>query len=152
MAVGIAGAALCFGVGSALLPVLNAEAYALIAAGRSEMAVTVLVALALALGQTVGKLVLLEGSRRGSHLLARRVRRERKALDRWLAHAETLLARRRTGVPLVLTSASIGLPPLAVVSLAAGAAKQPRVDFVAACLVGRATRFLAIALPLTLAI
>lgn len=153
MGAGTASAALCFGIGSALFPVLNAEAYALITASRSGVAVTVLVALALAVGQTLGKLGLFEGSRRGSHrLLSRRVRREREALDRWLARIEKHLTQRRTGVPLVLASASLGLPPLAVVSLAAGAAGQDRTDFVTACLIGRAARFLVLALPLTLAI
>ena len=48
---------------------------------------------------------------------------------------------------MVLASASVGLPPLAVVSLAAGAAGQRRWEFAGACLVGRVIRFAALVLP-----
>ncbi len=58
--------ALLTGTASALLPVVNAELYAVAAAGRSSWATVILVVLALAIGQTAGKLVLFEAARRGS--------------------------------------------------------------------------------------
>ena len=50
-------------------------------------------------------------------------------------------------LPLVLASACVGLPPLAAVSLAAGASGQRRRDFGVACLCGRTARFALLALP-----
>ncbi len=58
------------------------------------------------------------------------------------------LRRDRTGVPLVLAAASLGLPPLAVVSLAAGASGQRRWLFGVLCLAGRAVRSGVLVLPL----
>ncbi len=81
--------------------------------------------LALAAGQTVGKLVLFEAARRGSGRLERRFanRREGRAA-RWADRIRDSLRSRRTGLPMVLASAALGVPPLAAVSLAAGAAGQ----------------------------
>ena len=132
---------------SALLPLVNAEAYALIAATRPAPPAAVAVVLALAVGQTVGKLVLFEAARRGSARLPA-VRRPDRLAHRPLGRPGCgLMTRRRTGLPLVLASASIGLPPLAVVSLAAGVSNQPRWEFAAACLVGRTARFAVLTLP-----
>ena len=58
------GLALATGVGSAPVPVLNAEAWALFAA-TGPVDTLLAVVLALAAGQTVGKLVLFESGRRG---------------------------------------------------------------------------------------
>ena len=130
---------------SALVPVVNAEAWALAAAARTQPALALLVVAALAAGQTAGKLVLFEAARRGSSRFARHGRDGRTT--RWGERIRSALATRRSAVPLVLASASAGLPPLAAVSLAAGAAGQPRWEFGAACLVGRAARFAVLVLP-----
>lgn len=130
------------GIGSALLPVLNAEAYAVVSAVAAPGAVVVI---ALAFGQTVGKLVLFESARRGAARWAPTDGESRRA--RWLARVTPLLGRPRTAVPLLLASAAVGLPPLAVVSLAAGASGQRRWVFASLVLLGRLARFAAIVVP-----
>ncbi len=145
---GEATLAILVGVVSALLPLVNAEAYVLIAAARANVARTLGVAVALAVGQTVGKLVLFHVARRGSgRLHARLSRRGEGRAARWQDRVCGLMTRRRTGLPTVLASATVGLPPLALVSLVAGASTQRRWEFGAVCLVGRTARFAAIALP-----
>lgn len=143
-----AGLAAAIGVVSALLPIVNAEAYALLAAARTHGAGAVLVIAALALGQTIGKLVLFQAARQGSGRVHARLRRrgERRAA-RWHDHISRLMTRRRTGLPTVLASAAVGLPPLAVVSLVAGASAQRPWEFGSVCLLGRSARFAALALP-----
>lgn len=131
--------ALGAGTASALVPVVNAEAYAVLAATRSHAWLTVLLVLALAAGQTAGKLVLFESARRGA--------------SRWAAKlTESRWAGRATGPPVVLVSAAVGLPPLAVVSLASGAAGQGRWLFAALCLLGRTARFAVLVLPVAWAL
>ena len=51
---------------------------------------------------------------------------------------------------VVLAAASVGVPPLAVVSVAAGAAGQRRRVFAPLCLLGRTVRFTVVVLPLVL--
>jgi membrane protein YqaA with SNARE-associated domain len=131
--------ALGAGVASALLPLVNAEAYAVVAATRTHAWLAVALVLALAAGQTTGKLVLFESARRGGTRFAAKLRQ-----SRW--------AGRVTGPPVVLVSAAIGLPPLAIVSLASGAAGQPRWLFALLCLLGRTARFGVIVLPISWAI
>jgi membrane protein YqaA with SNARE-associated domain len=136
------------GLISALLPVVNAEAYALLAATRTRTTGAVAVVLALAAGQTIGKLVLFEAARRGSgRLHARFSGRAEGRAARWRARVCGLMNRRRTGLPTVLASATLGLPPLALVSLVAGASEQRRWEFGAVCLVGRSARFAVLTLP-----
>jgi len=144
--------ALATGTGSALLPVVNAEVYAIGAAGRSQPGLAVTLVVCLAVGQTLGKLLLFETARRGGGRLgrwvARRVtRRGGGRSDRWSRWIASALRARRTGDPLVLLSATVGLPPLAAVSLAAGASGQRRWEFGALCLLGRTARFAVLALP-----
>jgi membrane protein YqaA with SNARE-associated domain len=99
----------------------------------------VLLPLALAVGQTAGKLVLFESARRGS--------------GRWAGKlADSRWAGRATGPLVVLGSATLGLPPLAIVSLAAGAAGQRRWTFGVLCLVGRTARFVVLVLPIAWAL
>jgi len=131
--------ALATGTASALLPFVNAEVYAVAAGGRSSPDFAVLVVAALALGQTAGKLALFEAARRG--------RSRARPPGRWTERATRALRSRRTGHPVVLASAALGLPPLLVVSLAAGASGQRRWEFALLCLVGRTARFAALALP-----
>lgn len=143
----VVGGAIGLGFGSAILPVLNAEAYAVVSGAREPVTVAAFVALALALGQTTGKLLLFEAARRGSARLAAITRRARHRPNRWTERVRGVLDRPRTGVPLVLVSSSVGLPPLAVVALAAGASAQTRVAFGVACFAGRLARFAAVAVP-----
>ncbi|MEU1590664.1 VTT domain-containing protein [Micromonospora sp. NPDC005710] len=152
---GEAAVALGYGVASALVPVVNAEAYAVVAGQRAGHALIAVVALAL--GQTAGKLLLFESARRGSGRLARAVAKRgtsgRAAVRaaRWTESIRRWLSRRRTALPTVLVSAAVGVPPLAVVSLAAGTAGVRRWEFVGACLTGRVIRFALLLLPAVLA-
>jgi membrane protein YqaA with SNARE-associated domain len=143
---------LLFGFGSAIVPLLNAEGYAVIASVRGGVITAMCIALALGVGQTIGKLLLFETARRGSARLARLMRRDRHEPGRWSARLRRLLGERRTGVPLVLLSSAVGVPPLAVVALAAGASPQRRIEFGAACLAGRLLRFGALAIPAAMAL
>ena len=141
------GLALATGVGSALVPVLNAEAWALFAAtGPVDTLLAVVVALAA--GQTVGKLVLFESGRRGRDWHPWRRGPVSARTARWTDRVTGWLTSPRSGPPLVLAAASIGVPPLAVVSVAAGAAGQRRRVFVPLCLLGRTVRFSVLVLPL----
>ena len=130
------------GFGSALLPFLNAEAYAVVAAGTAP---ALGVAIALAAGQTAGKLVLFESARRGSERWALRDESSRRV--RWTARIRPWLTSPRRGPAVVLLSATLGVPPLAVVSLAAGACGQRPGLFAMLVLTGRSVRFAAIVLP-----
>jgi membrane protein YqaA with SNARE-associated domain len=142
------GLAAAIGVASALLPIVNAETYALLAAARTHGVEAVAVVLALAVGQTIGKLVLFQSARQGSGRLRTRLcRRGEGRAARWHDRLCGLMTRRRTGLPTVLASATVGLPPLALVSLAAGASAQRRWQFGTVCLVGRSVRFAALTLP-----
>jgi membrane protein YqaA with SNARE-associated domain len=142
------GLAAAIGVVSALLPIVSAEAYVLLAAARAHGVAAVAAVLALAAGQTIGKLVLFQAARKGSgRLHARLCRRGQGRAARWHDRVCGLMTRRRTGLPTVLASATVGLPPLALVSLVAGASAQRRWEFGTVCLLGRAARFAALALP-----
>ncbi|MBQ0993056.1 hypothetical protein KBX08_23565 [Micromonospora sp. H61] len=147
--------ALGYGVASALVPIVNAEAYAVVAGQRGGHALVAVVALAL--GQTAGKLLLFESARRGSGRLAQKVAKRGKPgraaarAARWTEPIRRWLSRRRTALPTVLASAAVGVPPLAVVSLAAGTAGLRRWEFAVACLSGRVIRFAVLVLPVVLA-
>jgi membrane protein YqaA with SNARE-associated domain len=138
--------AVLFGAASALVPVLNAEVYAVASAGRAGLCGALFVAVALACGQTAGKLVLFEAARRGSIGFTRQHALRSARTRRWADRTTRFLRSRRTGHPLVLASAAFGLPPLAAVSLAAGAAGQRRWEFAVVCLFGRTARFAALVL------
>nr|WP_221377832.1 VTT domain-containing protein [Actinoplanes polyasparticus] len=139
-----------YGFASALVPVVNAEAYAVLAGHRTGHAVIVIVLLAF--GQTAGKVVLFEAARHGTGRLTHRLKRPRAQARaaRWAEPVRRWLSRRRTGLPTVFVSAAVGLPPLALVSLAAGAADLRASEFALTCLAGRLLRFAALVLPAAL--
>lgn len=138
--VGAVLGALGTGFASALVPVVNAEAAALLAVATFPGSALTAVVLALAVGQTAGKLVLFESARRGGRRLWTRHVRSPRAV-RWAGRVETALTAPRLGPAVVLCAAAVGLPPLAVVALVAGAAGQHRVVFTVVCLLGRTLRF-----------
>lgn len=78
--------AVATGTGSARPPVINAEVYAVAKAGRSQPGLAVALVVCLALGQTLGKLLLFETARRGG---GRR--------GRWVAHREAKHSGQRSG-------------------------------------------------------
>ena len=123
---------------SALVPLVNAEAIVLATALTVPPELALLVALAVALGQVTGKVVLYYGGK-GIGTLATSGRSPR-------AHA---MARRLRGNQgrLRLTffaSASVGLPPLYIMASVAGLARMPLPTFLSLCFIGRFIRFYAL--------
>lgn len=138
---------------SALVPVVNLEVYlgglALLGASTGAWDIAILSGVA-AVGQMVGKMLFFLAGRGVLTLPGRlghdRVgkpptpRRERNAarLTRW---QERVQARPWLATVFVGGSASVGLPPFAVVSVLAGTMRVPLAVFAAAGLVGRWARF-----------
>lgn len=152
--------AFAYGVGSAFIPVLNAEVFvaAAVAAMRHAWWWPVI---ALALGQTLGKCVMFLGARRGATWFQGRERKREPVADPgpwrtrialWSRLMLELLDRPVQGFSVVLLAASVGIPPLAVVSVVAGTRKLPFPIFLIACALGRIGRFLSIAWPVAAAL
>lgn len=143
-----------YGVLSALVPLVNAESYVVLS-GLSSIGRAAPVVVGVALGQTLGKVLLFLGVRRGKQFPF--VRRERARFARGtagparrrLSRAVDVLLRlvgeKRWGVPIVLLAAVTGLPPLYAVALLAGATRMRIGWFTAAVLVGRTARFVLVA-------
>ncbi len=142
-----------FGVVSAVLPVANAEAY-IVASQVTALAGGVPIAVGVGMGQTVGKLLLFVGVRRGRQFALFRRKHERPArpprpigarLRTLLTRLLELVGQKRWGLPIVLLAAVVGIPPLYAVALLAGATRMPVVGFALTVLVGRVTRFVLVA-------
>lgn len=143
-----------YGVVSALVPFVNAESYVVVSE-ISSIGHAVPVVAGVALGQTLGKVLLFLGVRRGKQFPF--VRRERARLRnrsvgpgrRWFRRVVATLLRlvgeKRWGVPVVLLAAVAGIPPLYAVALLAGATRMRLGWFTAAVLVGRTARFVLVA-------
>jgi membrane protein YqaA with SNARE-associated domain len=138
------------GVISALVPLINAEAY-VVASQMSALAGPIPVAIGIAIGQSIGKVLLFLGVRRGKQFPF--VRRERNRLRnaqvgpvrqrfrRAVAALLALIGRERWGLPIVLLAAVTGIPPLYAVALLAGATRMRLGWFSLTVLVGRLARF-----------
>jgi membrane protein YqaA with SNARE-associated domain len=143
-----------FGTVSAIFPVVNAEAY-VFASQVSHTAGPLPVALGIAVGQTVGKVVLFYGVRRGKEVRGVRHRRAalrsrpvsptRAQLRRVLQALLGLVGRKRSGLPITFVAAVVGVPPLYAVALLAGATRMRLGYFAAVVLVGRSLRFALVA-------
>jgi membrane protein YqaA with SNARE-associated domain len=146
-----------FGIGSAVVPVLNAEAYVL-GAGVSGALDPVLAAIGVSVGQTIGKLAMFLAVRYRPGYAARKSK-EPKPVDldtRWGRFVQwnrdiskrllDAMSDRRWGVPVTLLSASVGVPPLYGVALIGGASRMGVVAFGLSVLVGRGARFVLLAL------
>jgi membrane protein YqaA with SNARE-associated domain len=152
------GVALSAGTGllSALVPLVNAEVYALAVGATASPLVAVLCAIALAVGQTGGKWVWYTSGRKGVEMRKRSLRKHDPTPDDAEARAGRLavltrrLHDRRSSAGIVLLSGSVGLPPLALVAVAAGATKMRLRDFLLCCLAGRIVRFGVVLVPLAL--
>jgi membrane protein YqaA with SNARE-associated domain len=162
--------ALGAGFASAIIPVINAEAATLVAAAAAHTPVAIACILAIAVGQTAGKIVVYEAAR-GGRRLSDRWRRHRPARSsedpsaaappgpptRWQRTkawvrrlGERLLAAmdgRWRGDGVLLLAAAVGIPPLYAAAALAGVLRLRRVDFIICVLVGRVARFLIIAWP-----
>jgi membrane protein YqaA with SNARE-associated domain len=143
-----------FGIVSAIVPVVNAEAY-VIASQWSAVMGPIPIAIGIAIGQTIGKLVLFFGVREGKELRFVKHRREiqkqrpvgptrakfRAAMTKLL----DLVGQERWGLPIVLVAAIVGFPPLYAVALLAGATTMRPLWFGLTVFVGRLCRFLLVA-------
>ncbi len=149
------------GLLSALVPLVNAEIYALAVGATASPLVAALAAVALGLGQTGGKWVWYTSGRKGVEMRKRSLRRKAPTADGATTpaggeHAGRLavltrrLHDRRSSAGIVLLSGSVGLPPLALVAVAAGATKMRLQDFLLCCLAGRILRFGLVLVPLSL--
>lgn len=161
------------GLLSALVPLVNAEVYALAVGATASPLVAVLSAIALAAGQTGGKWAWYTSGRKGVEMrrswgkrslgkwslgkrsLGKRSLRKQRAEGGQeragrLAVLTKRLHDRRSSASIVLLSGSVGLPPLALVAVAAGASRMRLRDFLLCCFAGRTVRFGIVILPLAL--
>ena len=142
-----------FGTVSAIVPIVNAEAY-VIASQMSAVIGPIPIAIGIAIGQTVGKLVLSSACVRERELLFRQasardpettpVRRVRARFRAFMASCLTWWDK-ALGLPIVLVAAIVGIPPLYAVALLAGATTMKPLWFGLTVLVGRLCRFLLVA-------
>lgn len=166
---GAVGLSLAMGLLSALVPFVNAEVYAVALGLKAGPLTAVFCAVALGVGQTGGKWVWFTSGRSGAQVHARRRARRATLVPggagdgpagaadpaaaqerERLAGLKARLQDRRSSAGLVLLSASVGLPPLALVSVAAGATRMRPRDFLLCCLLGRTARFCVVLVPLAL--
>lgn len=125
---------------SSLVPVVNAEALVLGSVLAAPPALTLLIVVVVTAGQVLGKVVLYRG---GMGLVeARNVEKSRRArvlTERLRSHPRALQL-------VLFASASVGLPPLYLMAVVAGAARLPLWSFAVLCVAGRFVRFYALAL------
>lgn len=148
-----------YGVAGAVVPVFNAEAYA-VAAGALHPAGAIAAVLGLTLGQAIGKMLMFWGVRRGKDLRFFRPRDlagtaparsegELGAVRRWWSRTVRtslrLVGDTRWGLPLVFAASVVGFPPLYPIVLVAGASPIPAVTFAITMSVGRGLRFAGLA-------
>ena len=138
-----------FGTLSAVMPLANAEAY-VIASQVSAVAGPIPIAIGVGIGQTIGKVILFLGVRRGKELKpvreATRPRRPvgptRVRLRAVMAGLLALVGQKRWGLPIVGLAALTGIPPLFAVALLAGATQMRLAWFALVVLIARTARFI----------
>jgi membrane protein YqaA with SNARE-associated domain len=125
---------------SALVPWVNAELLMLsmVPLAGSSARLALLVAL-VTLGQMIGKTIMYWASRRATQPRARRLQ---QAVDRW---RKRLGSHPGSALGVIFTSATTGLPPFYVVSVAAGALKMGFGRFLAIGTAGRLLHFALVA-------
>lgn len=135
---------LLVGVLSALVPLVNIEAYLAVAAAEVSTPAVLLAAVG-AVGQMVGKLLWYQAGVSSARVpwLGRKMQQ-----PKWKARLEKWRARTAgrpffTGV-LLFVSAFIGFPPYAVIAALAGVLRANLVVFLVTGLVGRFLRFWAV--------
>jgi membrane protein YqaA with SNARE-associated domain len=146
-----------FGIGSAVIPVLNAEAY-IAGVGVSGLLDPVVAAVGVSVGQTLGKVAMFVAVRHRPGYAARKDK-EPRAVDlstrrgrlvQWNRDVSKrlldALSTPRWGIPVTLLSALVGIPPLYGVALIAGASRMRLITFSLSVLAGRSARFVALAL------
>ena len=134
-----------FSIASALIPVLNVEAYlAVVAAKLHHVSSWELAAIGGA-GQIVGKIIWFYA---GRHSLKLPWMQRKMATEKWRTSYDTWHAR-IVGRPLMASficfvSAVTGFPPLAVVAVLAGSLRMNFPLFAITCFTGRTIRFWAV--------
>ena len=162
------GTAIAVGLGAAVLPVfVNAELYVVaIGATVNSRPFLALLILIHVIATTIGKAFVFQLARKGTNKI-RMVdpRPPRNAVSAWTRNAGhrfaktrvaqalkrandwllTLLDRPYSGGLTAFVSSLTGIPPLAIVTILAGASKQPQWLFLTMVFAGRLIQFLAIA-------
>jgi membrane protein YqaA with SNARE-associated domain len=132
-------------VASALIPIINIEAYLATVGALVDSYGIWTVSLIAALGQVIGKVFWYEVGR--SSMNWSYIRNKMEA-ERWQQQYDKV--RRRTherpwvGISLLFFSATLGFPPLAVMAVLAGQLKFSRLWFYLTTFVGRTLRFAAV--------
>ena len=146
-----------FGIGSAVIPILNAEAYVL-GVGVSGALDPVVAAVGVSVGQTIGKVAMFLAVRYRPGYAAKKdkepkpvnLETRRGRFIQWNREVSKrlldALSDRRWGIPVTLLSSSVGIPPLYGVALIAGASRMGVVTFSLSVLIGRLARFITLAL------
>lgn len=150
--------AVAFGIGSAIIPFMDAETY-LVGVGISNLLNPIVASVGVAIGQTIGKVAMFYAVRYRREYQDRHSTKEPKALDletRWGRFRQRyrdvskrlldLLSHERFGVPVTLLSATVSIPPLYAVALIAGASRMRLVTFAVTVLTGRLIRFILLSL------
>ena len=120
---------------SSLIPLVNAEAMVLATALAVPPELALLVVASVTLGQVAGKVVLYRGGEGFGKVAAS------NKSGRVYAMARRLEGKQRRLQLVFFSSASVGLPPLYIMTLVAGIARMPMPTFLVLCLVGRFIRF-----------
>ncbi|TCC43058.1 hypothetical protein [Kribbella sindirgiensis] len=147
-----------FGIGSAVVPFMNAEAYVL-ALGATHALNPVVAAIGVSIGQTIGKVGMFLAVRYRPGYAARKTKKEPRPVNldtRWGRFVQwnrdltkrllDAMSDSRWGAPVTLLSAFVGIPPLYGVALIGGASRMRTVVFTLSVLVGRSGRFILLAL------
>lgn len=127
-------------VAGAIIPIINTEIYLLSAAALSPPSYFAPLVIAATLGQMTGKVAMFYGGRGVLHIKHERVRKGVARLRAMLEH------RPWTSRAVLFSSATIGLPPLYVMSVACGTIGMGVVTFFTIGTVGRLIHFAAVAL------
>jgi membrane protein YqaA with SNARE-associated domain len=150
--------AVAFGIGSAVVPILDAETY-LVGVGVSHALNPLVAAVGMAIGQTGGKVGMFMAVRYRADYQSKHHKKGPRTLDldtRWgrfrQRYRDTskrlldLLSHSRFGVPVTLLSATASVPPLYAVALIAGASRMRLVTFILTVVAGRLARFVLLVL------
>jgi membrane protein YqaA with SNARE-associated domain len=165
------------GFASAFIPPVNAELLTVAAVATVPLVGGIAAVVAVTTGQTIGKVVVYEATRAGRQVAqrhrerlplgtevvedldparreepVRRVRPRWRAfkawVKRWSDRGLSLMNTRARCLGILAISATVGFPPLLLTTVAAGAVKMHRVDFILVTLFGRLIRFGVVAWPM----
>jgi membrane protein YqaA with SNARE-associated domain len=129
-------------LGSAVFPLLHAEAYLITVSALTSPALSWALVLAGTAGQMAGKIIMYGAGRGALRLPGERLH------ARLAAAAARYEGHRKLGNALIFLSASAGLPPFFVISVVAGMVRAPLTAFIVFGFLGRFLRFtVAVFLP-----